>query len=53
MARAILVFTSDDGLVRCVKIQLALNKLDRNGKRKNEPTFLKRLVHKQIILIEA
>ena len=47
------VFTSNDGLVRSVKIQLASNEPDRNGKRMNEPTFRTRPIHKLILLIEA
>ena len=53
LARVVEVFTSDDGLMRSVNIQLASNELDRNGKRKTEPTILKRPVHKLIMLIEA
>ena len=53
LARVVEVFTSNDGLVRSVNIQLASNELDRNGKRKTEPTILKRPVHKLIMLIEA
>ena len=53
MGRVVEVFTSDYGLVRSVKIQLASNELDGNGKRMTEPTILKRPVHKLIMLIEA
>ena len=53
MAGVVEVFKSDDGLVRSVKIQLASNELDRIGKRKDEPTILKRHVHKLIMFIKA
>ena len=53
MGRVVEVFTSDDGLVRSVKIQLASKELDHKGTRMAEPTILKRPVHKLIMLIEA
>ena len=53
MGSVVEVFTSDDGLVRSVKIQLASNELDQKGTRMAEPTILKRPVHKLIMLIEA
>ena len=53
LARVVECFTSNDGLVRSVKIQLASNELDRHGKRMSEPTFRIRPIHKLILLIEA
>ena len=53
LARVVECFTSNDGLVRSVKIQLASNELDRHGKRMSEPTFRTRPIHKLILLIEA
>ena len=53
LARVVECFMSKDGLVRSVKIQLASNELDRQGKRTKEPTFLTRPIQKLILLIEA
>ena len=52
-ARVVEVFTSDEGFARFVRIQLASNELWRKGKHMAKPTFLKRPVHKLIMLIEA
>ena len=49
LARVVECFTSNDGLVRSVKIQLASNELDRHGKRMSEPTFRTRPIHKLIL----
>ena len=53
LARVVECFTSNYGLERSVKIQLATNELDRNGRRMNKPTFCTRPIHKLILLIEA
>ena len=53
LARVVECFTSNDNLVRSVKLQLATTQLDKKGKRLSDLTYLTRPIHKLILLIEA
>ena len=53
MARVVECFTSNDNLVRSVKLQLATSQLDGKGKRLSDLAYLTRPIHKLILLIEA
>lgn len=50
LAKVIQILPSKDNLVRKVKLQLASNQLDKNGKRLVQPTQLERPIHKLVLL---
>ncbi|MCG7865422.1 MAG: hypothetical protein JAY74_03510 [Candidatus Thiodiazotropha taylori] len=53
LARVTETFASDDGLIRKVKIVMAVSDLDKAGKRKGELTYLERPIHKLVLLKET
>lgn len=53
LARVAETYTSKDGLVRSVKLQMAHSNLDSSGKRTSEVKFLDRPIHKLVLLLEA
>ena len=53
LARVVEVLTSNDGLVRSAKLQLATTQLDAKGKRLSDLTYFTRPIHKLILLLEA
>ena len=53
VGRVIEAITSDDGLVRSVKVLLADRNLDKDGKRVRARTVYERPIHKLVLLVEA
>ena len=53
LARVVEVMTSNDGLVRSAKLQLATTQLDAKGKRLCGLSYFTRPIHKLILLLEA
>ena len=53
LARVTETYASEDGLVRKVKIAMAVSDLDNKGRRKGELSYLERPVHKLVLLQET
>ena len=53
LARVELVFPSEDGLVRKVKLAMATSYLDKQGRRVSSVQYLERPIHKLVLIMEA
>ena len=53
LARVEDVFTSEDGLVRKVKLDIAMRSLDKRGRRIDAVHYLERPVHKLVLIQES
>lgn len=51
LAKVVEVYPSDDGLVRSINLQMGTCQLDSNGKRTGTVSYLKRPVHKVVLLL--
>ena len=51
LGRVVQVYSSEDGLVRKVKLLMADEDLDDCGKRQSPPSYLDRPIHKLVLLL--
>ena len=53
LAKVVEAVPSKDGLVRHVKVQMSDSDLDDKGRRRHEPRFFDRPVHKLVVLCSS
>jgi len=51
VAKVVETYASDDGLIRKVRLLMATSQLDKQGKPKQQRTYLERPVHKLVVLL--